>query len=112
MTALSLYEIIVGEGGISPDYFLHRMEWWEIRHFLRGLQRRYRTLWEQARWQNFVHCKILGASIEEQQDLAVFPWERTPEQEAEDERHLQELIEQCKRENEQLSKSTNQRINE
>lgn len=76
------------------------MEWWEIRHYLNGLQRRYRQAWEQTRWSSFIHCKLLGSKITDMQELAEFPWEKTTIDPEEDAKQLQELIRACQAENE------------
>ena len=44
-----LYALIVGEAGLSPEYFLTRMSPDEAADFLEGYHRRGREAWERAR---------------------------------------------------------------
>lgn len=44
-----MYQLIVGEGGCSPDYFLNKMSVAEARDYIKGLNRRYRQNWEMTR---------------------------------------------------------------
>lgn len=62
---------MVGEGGLSPDYFLHRMTVTETESFLRGQDRRYRQQWEQTRLLAGTVVKLLtGENIELE-----YPWD-------------------------------------
>ena len=44
-----LYERCVGEGGMNPEYFARSLTMVEANCFLKGLERRQRAGWEQAR---------------------------------------------------------------
>lgn len=75
--------MIVGEGGVSPEYFLNRMQWWEVQHYLIGLRRRYHSGWEEVRslqwWLACMfHDKKQGAAPNHPQDLYKFIWEDEP----------------------------------
>ena len=71
MTAHELYERIVGEGGLSPDYFMHHMTVAEASSFLRGQDRRHRQGWEQSRLLGgLVHKVLTGADWH-----PAFPWD-------------------------------------
>ena len=70
----------MGEGGVAPDYFLHRMQWWEVNRYLAGLHRRYHTPWENTRaLQWFLACMFNDskkhAAPKSPQDLYKFGWE-------------------------------------
>lgn len=85
MIALQLYETIVGEGGINPEYFLHKMQWWEINRFLSGLRRRYHAQFEATRilqWQLacMFHDKKQGPPPQSPTDMYKFGWEEKEEQ--------------------------------
>lgn len=56
MTAHEVYQLVVGEGGVSPEYFMRRMSVAEVRDYIKGLNRRHRQAWEQTRLLcRFVH---------------------------------------------------------
>ncbi len=64
----------MGEGGMSPDYFA-RVSLPEALSFARGVQRRYREAWRQARFSAYVvarpHYKELDYN-----KLLELPWEK------------------------------------
>ena len=49
MTTREVYQLVVGEGGVSPEYFLRRMSVGEAKDYIKGLNRRHRQAWEQTR---------------------------------------------------------------
>ena len=59
---------------MSPDYFRFRLSSFEARAYLRGMSRRYRAAWEQARYIAYYaaapHCKDFDAD-----KMVKFPWE-------------------------------------
>lgn len=66
-----MYQLIVGEGGCSPDYFLNKMSLAETRDYIAGLNRRYRQDWERTRLTAQVFHKVQTGK-----DLELdFPWE-------------------------------------
>ena len=81
----------MGEGGVAPDYFLHRMSWWEVNRYLAGLHRRYHTPWENTRaLQWFLACMFNDSkkhpAPKSPQDLYKFGWEEEkPEEITEEE---------------------------
>lgn len=100
MTALRLYECIVGEGGVPPSYFLHTMPWWEVQHFITGLRQRAHSSWEQTRWLGWMVSVLLGNKRHNSPDeLMPFPWEQTPADPEQDRKDLQALLEQVRAEN-------------
>ena len=68
----------MGEGGIAPDYFLHRMQWWEVERYIAGYRRRYRAAWETTRWLAHLNAQMLcGKNIPSDiQEFYEFPWEK------------------------------------
>lgn len=81
MNAHELYQLIVGEGGCSPDYFFNRMGISEAKDYVIGLNRRYRQDWERTRMGVQVFHKVqTGKDL----DLE-FPWEIQEKPEATEE---------------------------
>lgn len=71
LNAREVYQLIVGEGGCSPDYFFNRMGVPEARDYIVGLNRRYRQDWERTRMLSQVFHKVQTGK-----DLDIeFPWE-------------------------------------
>lgn len=71
---------------MAPEYFLRKMSAAEATDYLRGLQRRKRSGWEQARLLANVITQVLCGK----ETGITFPWEeeedsRTPEEKAADE---------------------------
>lgn len=62
---------MVGEGGIQPEYFYHRMTFNEARLFIKGMQHRYRPTYEAAR---MIHGCI-GGLFAKSYKLPIFPWD-------------------------------------
>ena len=63
---------MVGEGGIQPEYFYHRMTFNEARLFIKGMQHRYRPTYEAAR---MIHGCI-GGLFAKDYKLPEFPWDK------------------------------------
>lgn len=98
MTIADLYSVCVGEGGMSPEYFMHTLTFWEAVLFAKGVHRRYHAAWETARYTAFYaaapHCKDFHFG-----DMGQFPWEKedaevplTPEQQEAELKALRERI--------------------
>ena len=49
-----MYALIVLEAGIAPDYFLDRMQMYEVKAVLENLQHKNKTGWEQARMISYI----------------------------------------------------------
>jgi len=65
----------VGEGGVSPDYFLDKMSFSEVRYFLQGLSMRNRESWEQARILGYIIAQSNSTKELKQTDILRFPWD-------------------------------------
>lgn len=68
--------MIVVEGGISADYFLDKMQPYEINTVLKGLELKSRENWEQARLIAFVTAQCNSTKKITPQDIIKFPWEK------------------------------------
>ena len=44
-----MYQLFVGEIGITPGTFRYGLKWWEIKSIIRGYNARHHHGWEQAR---------------------------------------------------------------
>ena len=92
--------MIVGEGGINPDYFLYRMQWWEVQRFINGLRRRIRPQWESVRWLGWIVGKMMGEKkTESPEDFMTFNWEEAVVDEAEVNRKTRKLIDELREKN-------------
>ena len=66
---------------MAPEYFLNKMQWWEVNHYLAGMYRRHRTAWMNTRslqwWLACMfHDKKNGAPPQRPEDIYKFAWER------------------------------------
>ena len=91
----------MGEGGVAPDYFLYKMQWWEVNRYLAGIHRRHRTAWENTRaLQWFLACMFNDSkkhpAPKSPQDLYKFGWEEeqttAPDITEQDAKDLQEMM--------------------
>lgn len=69
-----LYALIVGEAGVSPQYFLSMMTPDEAADFLEGYRRRQREAWERARIGWFM--QVSDAEGKEMTDIFPFEWDK------------------------------------
>ena len=65
---------------MAPEYFLHRMQWWEVNRYLAGLHRRKRTQWETTRHLEWILVRMFSDSKKstppsDPQALYTFGWE-------------------------------------
>lgn len=84
----------MGKGGVSPDYFLYRMQWHEAQLYMDGLAMRDRTAWTTTRWLGWLTARLLGSKADDPSSLLPFPWEQEPDDPI-DEAELQSLLSQC-----------------
>ncbi|CDE61286.1 putative uncharacterized protein [Parabacteroides sp. CAG:409] len=68
-----MYSIIVGECGIQPDYFLDKMQWYEINALLNG--RENRTSWEQTRMICYMIAQVNSTKKLKPTDILSFTWD-------------------------------------
>lgn len=69
----------MGEGGISPSYFLDKMTFGEVEAFLTGFNRRNREAWEQTRVIGYIIAQANSTKKLEQTDILRFPWDNERE---------------------------------
>lgn len=72
---MELYERVVGEGGVSPGYFLDKMTFREVEAFLTGFNRRNRESWEQTRIIGYIMAQANSTKKLEYTDIIRFPWD-------------------------------------
>lgn len=84
-----MYQIFVGEIGISRKVFLLELRWWEVNSILKGYRRRQRTLCDVLRWQTWLlastQVKLDEVGVKCSQDLINFPWDEENDEEEEEE---------------------------
>lgn len=71
-----LYALIVGEGGVAPEYFMNVMTGDEAADFVQGFHRRSREMWEAQRIGWFIQCA--SDKIKSPEELYRFPWDKKP----------------------------------
>lgn len=87
-----MYQLIVGEGGCPPDYFLYRMSQAEAEDYVEGMSRRHRQPWEQTRSLISAVCQILTGETPDME----FPWDEENPQDAVSEEELADLRKRAK----------------
>lgn len=91
--------------GIDPDYFLHRMQYWEVVRVCNGRYRKDAILLSQIRWIGWVIARVAGnKQIDTPQEMQPFYWEQehlTPEEEAEQAAELEQLLQRSREYNQQ-----------
>ena len=78
-----MYELCVGYGGMSPDYFCRALSLSEAEAYMKGLDKRRHDGWEQARL-------ILCGLVSKASDLT-FPWEEEREEPKTEEEQREEI---------------------
>jgi hypothetical protein len=76
MDMSALYSVIVVQCGIAPDYFLDRMQWYEVDACLKGLELSERTGWEQTRCLCYVTAQVQSSKKLNPLDMLSFEWDR------------------------------------
>ncbi|MDR1335245.1 MAG: hypothetical protein LBK22_00260 [Tannerella sp.] len=75
MDMATLYAVIVVQCGISPDYFLDRMQWYEVDACLKGLGLSERAGWEQTRYICYVTAQVNSRKQLKPSDILGFGWD-------------------------------------
>lgn len=93
---------------MAPEYFLNKMQWWEVNHYLTGMYRRHRTAWMNTRsLQWFLACMFhnskSGPAPSEPQALYKFAWEENemPPMTDQDAEYLEQLCAEYREQNKQ-----------
>ena len=73
-----MYQLVVGEIGISREAFLYKMDFWEVKRVVAGYRDRQRAAWEVTRWQTFwlMQVGMADTSRIDFETLLRFPWEK------------------------------------
>lgn len=67
--------MIVVQCGVSPDYFMDRMQWYEVEACLRGLERSERAAWERTRYVCYVTAQVQSRKRLKPSDVLRFEWD-------------------------------------
>ena len=101
----------VGQIGIDTKLFLHDLELWQLQQISDNFSKRSIPGWNQARFVSWIIARINGSKVESPEELHEFPWERAEreleEHSSENMESLHDLVEECKRENQEDSKRNN-----
>jgi hypothetical protein len=63
------------ECGINPDYFLDRMQWYEVDSCLGGLRNKEKTGWEQTRFLGYITAQTQSTKQLKPTDILSFDWD-------------------------------------
>lgn len=67
--------MIVIECGIDPDYFLDKMQWYEVEACLDGLENKGKTSWEQTRFLAYITAQVNSSKKLKPTDILSFKWD-------------------------------------
>lgn len=67
--------MIVIECGIDPDYFLDKMQWYEVEACLNGLENKDKTSWEQTRFLSYMIAQVNSSKKLKPTDILSFKWD-------------------------------------
>lgn len=70
-----MYNIAVIELGLSPEYFLDKMQLYEIPTIVRNANLKNKDSWEQARFISFITAQVNSTKKMKPSDLMVFSWD-------------------------------------
>lgn len=76
LTIREVYQILVVEAGLSPEYVLDKMQMYEIPAILERISFRYRDSWEQTRMIMYVIAQGNSKKRLTPSDLLSFPWDK------------------------------------
>jgi hypothetical protein len=76
MGMATLYALIVVQCGIPPDYFLDRMQWYEVDACLKGAELSERVGWEQTRCLCYVTAQVQSRKKLKPSDVLSFDWDK------------------------------------
>lgn len=64
------------ECGIQPDYFLDKMQWYEIESCLKGLENKNKAGWEQSRFISYIIAQVNSRKKLKPTDILSFTWDK------------------------------------
>ncbi len=76
---LFYYSLLIAEAGIAPDYFLDRMQMYEVKAVLENLQHKNKTGWEQARMISYIIAQTNSTKQLSPTDIMKFDWDEAKE---------------------------------
>jgi hypothetical protein len=65
----------VVECGIQPDYFLDKMQWYEVDACLNGLENKNKDSWEQTRFLSYITAQVNSSKKLKPTDILSFKWD-------------------------------------
>lgn len=74
-----MYSIAVIELGLSPEYFLDKMQFYEIPIMVRNMNLKHKDSWEQTRFISFITAQVNSSKKLKPSDLMVFSWDEEVE---------------------------------
>lgn len=74
-----LYAKVI-QAGVSPQYFLDDMQFYELEAVLEGLQERDKVSWEQARMVAYITAQCNSTKSIKPTDIIKFTWEEATEE--------------------------------
>ena len=63
------------ECGIQPDYFLDKMQWYEVDSCLNGLEGKNKNGWEQTRFLSYITAQVNSSKKLKPTDIMQFTWD-------------------------------------
>ena len=63
------------ECGIQPDYFLDKMQWYEVDSCLNGLENKNKISWEQTRFISYIMAQCNSTKKLKPSDILSFKWD-------------------------------------
>lgn len=102
-----MYSRVVGEGGVSPDYFFNNMTFGEVLFFLKGFEIRKHDAWEQTRLLGYITAQVNSAKVLSPTDILSFSWDnevKTKKDIGVSDNEIKRLREKAKRVERQLNK--------
>ena len=63
------------ECGIQPDYFLDKMQWYEVDACLNGLENKNKDSWEQTRFLSYITAQVNSSKKLKPTDILSFKWD-------------------------------------
>lgn len=92
-----VYSIVVVEGGIDAEYFLDRMQSYELDAIINGIENKQRPSWEQTRMIMYMIAQCNSTKSLNPIDILKFNWDEVKEETNWDEvKEAREILKQLK----------------
>ena len=99
-----MYAILVLQCGLSPDYVLDRMEFYERDYLLDNIWMKSKDNWEQARMVGFITAQTQSTKKLDMHSIMPFPWDEESKKEEISEEERQEILQEMKAMEEQMNR--------